>query len=224
MFDRIASRYDQLNRVMTLGLDISWRKKLNALLPSDLNHWVDIATGTGDQIVFFLNQNLKATQITGIDLSENMLSIAKDKLSSFPHVSLQKASMTNLPFETSSICALTCSFGIRNVESFEDALKEFNRVLKPGGVILILESSRPQNKLLQVFHASYMRFVLPVLAKALKTDPDAYSYLAQTTSQFPCGQNFCNHLMDSGFNHVMHKPMALGSVTVYYGKKHESAT
>lgn len=219
MFNHIAKKYDKLNRVMTLGLDKKWRQAMLSLMPSEVLHWLDAATGTGDQIYFFLKQNFKAEKITGIDLSEGMLEIGKAKLEVFKHVDLKKASMTQLPFDDQSFCVVTCSFGIRNADPFEKALKEFHRVLKPQGTLLILESSKPEAKLLRWGHKLYMKYMLPIYAKILGSDPQAYTYLADTTAKFPCGQDFVTILKNSGFSTIHAYPKTFGSVTIYYAKK-----
>jgi demethylmenaquinone methyltransferase/2-methoxy-6-polyprenyl-1,4-benzoquinol methylase len=219
MFDHIAQRYDKLNRVMTFGLDKSWRKSLNAHMPSSIEHWLDAATGTGDQILFSLDNGIKAQSITGIDLSEGMLDIGKQKLQSFKNVSLYKASLTKIPLEPLSCDVVTCSFGIRNVDPFTDSFLEFFRVLKQGGTLLILESSRPTNALLRLGHNFYMKKILPKIAYFMGSDPKAYAYLAETTSRFPCGEDLCSILRKVGFIDVKAIPMALGSVTLYHAKK-----
>jgi len=219
MFDRIARRYDRLNRVMTFGLDKSWRKAISKLMPSPINLWLDAATGTGDQILFSLQNGLKASEIIGIDLSEGMLSLGQSKLTNYPQVSLKKASLTRIPLQNNSCDVVTCSFGIRNVDPFTEGLAEFLRVLKSDGTLLILESSRPQHPLLSFGHRFYMKKILPRIASFLGSDPMAYSYLADTTSRFPCGNDFCHILKKVGFAQVIAIPMAFGSVTLYYAKK-----
>lgn len=219
MFNHIAKTYDKLNHVMTLGLDKKWRKAMLSLMPTHVSHWLDAATGTGDQIYFFLKHNFKAKKITGIDLSEGMLEIGQNKLKAFDHVHLQKASITDIPFEDQSLCALTCSFGIRNADPFEKALQEFYRVLKNQGTLIILESSRPKNPLLRLGHRLYMNYMLPIYAKILGSDPKAYAYLAQTTAAFPCGEDFIAILKKIGFQDIKYFPKTFGSVTIYYAKK-----
>lgn len=219
MFDRIASGYDRLNRVMTLGMDKSWRKAMSQLLPDSIEHWLDAATGTGDQILFAMQKGTKAKKVTGIDLSTKMLKIGQKKLKNFENVFLEHGSITEIPFNNATFDVITCSFGIRNVETFDEALCEFHRVLQPNGTLLILESSRPKHHLLDRFHTLYMKKVLPLLAKAFKSDPNAYSYLAETTSAFPSGLLFCEHLKKAGFTTLSCKKMAFGSVTLYHAKK-----
>lgn len=219
MFDRIALQYDKLNRVMTFCLDKSWRKAMTALMPPHIDLWLDAATGTGDQILFSLKQGLKAKRIKGIDLSEQMLKLGMEKLKHYPHVNLEKASIKTIPLQQNSCDLLTCSFGIRNVDPFTKGLREFNRVLKPGGTLLILESSRPKNPLIRFIHKLYMSQVLPGIASIFCSDPKAYAYLAETTSRFPCGQDFCHILKQCGFSDISYYPQAFGSVTIYYAKK-----
>lgn len=219
MFDRIASGYDKLNRIMTFGMDKSWRKAMSQLLPNSIDHWLDAATGTGDQILFAMQQNVKARKVTGIDLSTKMLKIGQKKLKNFENVFLEHASITEIPFNSENFDVVTCSFGVRNVESLDEALNEFFRVLKTNGTLLILESSRPNHKLLNGLHNLYMQNILPFLAKILRSDPKAYSYLADTTSVFPSGESFCNHLKKAGFTGISFKKMAFGSVTLYHAKK-----
>lgn len=219
MFDHIASQYDKINRIMTFGLDKAWRKAMLCLMPKNVTHWLDAATGTGDQIYFFLKNKFQAQQITGIDLSDGMLEIGLKKLQNFSNVNLLKASITSIPFENNTLCAVTCSFGIRNADPYQDALNEFYRVLKKDGSLIILESSRPENRLLFLGHKLYMKYMLPIYARLLKSNPQAYLYLADTTSKFPCGQDFVNILHKTGFQDVKTYPKAFGSVTIYHAKK-----
>jgi len=219
MFDRICHKYDRLNRLISLGLDKKWRRALTEKMPPSIEHWLDGATGTGDQILFSYNKGIQAKKITGIDLSQGMLEIGKIKLSHIPNLELQNGSLTAIPLADASCDLVTCSFGVRNVDPFTQSLAEFYRVLKSGGVLLILESSTPAHPWLAKGHQLYMQWVLPKLAWIMGSDPKAYTYLADTTSKFPCGKAFCQFLSASGFIHVDATPMTWGSVTLYYAQK-----
>jgi demethylmenaquinone methyltransferase/2-methoxy-6-polyprenyl-1,4-benzoquinol methylase len=225
MFDSISSTYDKTNRWMTLGLDLYWRKAVSALLPKkEKLILLDCATGTGDQLLSLLKHSNQIEQAIGIDLSEEMLEIARKKIrdSSYQNrVTLTHASALDLPFPKDSFDCITLSFGIRNVTDIHLCFQEMLRVLKPGGRVLILETSLPQNKLLKALNLFYIRNILPRIGGWISKKKEAYSYLNKTTETFPHGKVFCNLLEKAGFNGVKAIPMTLGSVSIYVGEKPE---
>lgn len=223
MFDRISPTYDRVNRVMSFGIDQSWRKKLCALLPENRELDVlDCATGTGDQIIALLEKRPKIRSVIGLDLAEAMMAIGKEKIAAKPYankVNFIRASAQELPFSNERFDAITISFGIRNVESVEKALIEFYRVLKPSGKLLILEGTIPTNPLWKALHLFYLRFCMPRIGGIFSKQPQAYRYLNETIETFPQGKAFCQLLLNAGFSQVKADPCLGGIATVYSGER-----
>jgi len=217
MFDLISPTYDRVNRILSLGMDKRWRKQVAKHLPCKKNLKIlDLATGTGDQILSLLNSKASIGSITGIDLSSEMLAIAKTKLQD--RADLILADAEKLTFPDNSFDAATFSFGIRNVPSPLTSLKSIYRVLKPSGKCLILEFSLPP-KPIRGFYLFYLRHILPRVGGLLSRKPSAYRYLNQTIEHFPSGKEFGYLMRDAGFSKLTAYPMALGGVTLYVGEK-----
>ncbi len=217
MFNAIASSYDGINRVLSLGMDLSWRKALADRIPSKANLSIlDLATGTGDQILSILKKHPSPQKIVGVDLAQEMLAQARQKLPA--SVELLCADALNLPFPDASFDAASFSFGIRNVENPLHSLREIYRVLKPRGRCLILEFSLPP-KPVRPFYLFYLRHLLPRIGALLSGNPNAYRYLNQTIESFPYGDAFCALLRQERFAQVQAIPLALGAVTLYLGDK-----
>lgn len=223
MFDAISPTYDWVNRVMTLGMDQHWRKKLCAFLP-DRPHLrvLDCATGTGDQIIALMEKGQQISSVVGVDLAKAMVKIAREKIGKKEYadkVDLQIASALALPFPDQSFDCVTISFGIRNVTDMMAAFQEFRRVLRPKGRLLILEGTVPRKKWLRSAHLFYLRHCLPKIGGALSRNFDAYRYLNETIETFPQGERFCGLLRAAGFFDVHNHPLLGGVVTVYRGDK-----
>lgn len=217
LFDVISPTYDKINRVLSLGMDQFWRAKVGKCLPKEgALKILDLATGTGDQAIALLKQNRAIASITGIDLSQEMLEIAKKK--NIPKTHFLKADAEQLPFENQSFDAATFSFGIRNVTSPLQSLKEIHRVLISGGQCFILEFSHPKS-VIKPFYFFYLRHVLPFIGGLLSGKYKAYRYLNQTIEQFPSGPAFQNIMKTAGFINLRQKRMALGAVSIYIGEK-----
>lgn len=221
MFDRIAHRYDFLNRALSLGQDVSWRKKVRSFLPKDRPlDLVDLATGTGDQIFFLLHGDAEIATARGFDLSEEMLAHGRKKIEARglqQRVELLTGDAMNVPVEDDVADVLTISFGIRNVLDVPEALLEMRRVLRPGGKLLILEASLPKNALIRKLYLFYFRHVLPRLGGLVSGDSYAYRYLNQTVETFPCGEAFCDLMRNAGYQQVEAKPLTMGIATIYQG-------
>ena len=217
IFDRISKTYDRTNRVLSLGMDLSWRKKLASHLPKEEDLKIlDLATGTGDQAIAFLNSEAPIHSITGIDLSKEMLEIAREKVLDAEFI---EADAQKIPFSKEVFHAVSFSFGIRNVPSPTTALEEIHRVLKPRGRCLILEFSLPRRPI-RAFYLLYLRHILPWLGGIISKNKEAYRYLNQTIEHFPSGKDFCLLMEGAGFKEVRAIPMNLGTVTLYIGEKH----
>ena len=220
IFDRISTSYDRINRILSFGMDRNWRRRTAAHLPQKKElSLIDLACGTGDQIISCLEKN--SHSCVGIDLSTEMLQIAKKKIDNTPfkeRVFLCHADATKLPFPAHTFDAATFAFGIRNVPSPINALKEIHRVLKPGGRFLILEFSLPKQPW-KSLHLFYLRHLLPHIGGALSKNKDAYRYLNETIETFPYGPSFCRLMQEAAFHSVRSIPMALGAVTLYIGDR-----
>jgi demethylmenaquinone methyltransferase/2-methoxy-6-polyprenyl-1,4-benzoquinol methylase len=217
MFDRISASYDRVNRIVSLGRDRSWRKSIARFLPDQKNLKIlDLATGTGDQAQALLQSKASIQSITGIDLSTEMLEIARRKIPN--KMEFIRADAEKLPFKEASFDAATFSFGIRNVTNPVQSLTEIHRVLKSKGKALILEFSLPPQPI-RAFFLFYLRYILPRVAGFVSRDYSAYRYLNQTIESFPSGKHFCQLMKEAGFLRIKEIPMNLGSVTLYIGEK-----
>lgn len=221
MFDNISPRYDFLNHFLSMGIDIRWRKKAIRLLkeyhPKSI---LDIATGTADFAIEAIS--LRPEKIVGLDLSEGMLSKGRIKIKEKklePIISLIKGDSENLPFEKASFDAITVAFGVRNFEHLQAGLREMSRVLKPGGVLIILEFSKPQTFPVKQLYGFYFKFILPFLGKLISSDNAAYSYLPESVQAFPDGKRFVGILLKCGFNKASIHPVSFGIATIYKAEK-----
>ena len=220
MFDRIAPTYDLVNRLLSFGLDIRWRKKVATHMPAERDMvLLDLATGTGDQVIS-LTQTGRFTQAVGMDMSAGMLSRGRDKIVQLglqETVSMLEGDATSLPLEDERFDAVTISFGIRNVVHVEKALAEMCRVLKPGGRAIILEFSLPENALIRAGHLFYLRRILPLVGGLVSGDSSAYRYLNTTIEAFPYGQAFCDLMTGAGFSSATPHRLTFGVATIYVG-------
>ncbi len=235
LFDKIALRYDLLNHLLTLNIDKYWRKKtVNQILVSKDNNQnnnnkiLDIATGTGDLLIEILKQK-KTTDITGIDLSENMLEIGKEKINKYlssnykkgnsPKVDLLRANVEQLPFLDNSFSAITCAFGVRNFAHLDKGIEEMYRVLDTNGQLIILEFAYPKNRIIRFFYNIYFTYLLPFIGKIISKDNTAYKYLMQSVKNFPKGKDFLEHLSVCGFDNTTYKSLTCGIVNIYSATK-----
>ena len=223
MFDRIAPRYDLINRVTSFGQDVRWRKKLIQFIPHGNSVCLlDLATGTGDVLITLLRASSHETRGIGIDLSEQMIFLGKVKLTNAlldDRATMQVGDATAIPLLDASVDLVTMAFGIRNVNDVPKVLSEIHRVLKPGGSVVILEFSLPQNFLIRFFYLLYFRIVLPIVGGLLSGCYDAYRYLTHSVESFVYGEEFCKLLRDAAFEGVFFEPLCLGVATLYVGKK-----
>ena len=216
MFDRIAKRYDFINRVLSCGIDIYWRRFLIKEIPDWQIKLLDIACGTGDQLLAILKKRKNITLAKGLDLSTGMLEIAKKKGSpDYFLVGDAKA----LPFGDESFDAASISFGIRNIDEPLIALKEMHRILSAKGKALVLEFSLPKNLLARSVYLFYLRHILPFVGNFLSKDKEAYSYLSKTIESFPYGSDFVDLMKEAGFTQATSKPLSFGIATLYVGVK-----
>lgn len=221
MFDTIAGNYDGLNRVISLGIDRAWRKKVIAIVcASKAQKVLDIATGTGDLALALAQKNIP--EVVGLDISAGMLEVGKQKIAKagFENkVTMLVGDSENLPFDNNSFDAITVSFGVRNFENLDKGLQEINRVLKLGGTFVVLETSVPTKFPFKQGYYVYTRLILPLIGKIFSRDKVAYGYLSKSAARFPFGTAFNNILHKNGFIHAEHKPQTFGVATIYVATK-----
>ena len=221
MFDTISGNYDGLNRVISFGIDIKWRKKVLKLV-SDKNPKtvLDIATGTGDLAI--LMTNTSAEKIIGLDISAGMLAIGRNKIKAknlSDKIEMILADSENMPFEDNTFDAITVAFGVRNFENLEKGLTEILRVLKPNGIFVILETSVPDKTPYKQGYTFYSKNILPLIGKLFSKDNSAYQYLSESASVFPYGEALNNILRKIGFIDVKAMPQTFGVATIYSASK-----
>lgn len=221
MFDTISTNYDGLNRVISFGIDVKWRKKVVDLVgKTNPDAVLDIATGTGDLAINLTKTGAK--RIVGLDLSEGMLAVGRKKINEknlSQQIEMVQGDSEALPFEDGSFDAITVAFGVRNFEDLEKGLSEIQRVLKPGGIFVVLETSVPTKFPYKQGYHFYTRYLLPVIGKLFSKDKVAYSYLSESAAAFPYGENFNNILRKIGFTNVEDKPQTMGVATIYIASK-----
>ena len=222
MFDSIAHRYDFLNRFLSIGIDITWRKKAIAFL-KDINpkKILDVATGTAD-VALMTEKILNPTEIVGIDISDGMLEVGRQKIVRAgvqEIIKLYNGDSAAIKYDDNSFDAVTVAFGVRNFEFLEKGLSEILRVLRPGGKLVVLEFSRPKNAIVKPFYNLYMKKISPNVGKLFSKNKDAYAYLDESIQKFPEGENFVNILKKVGYNNIINKPLSFGICTIYCGTK-----
>jgi demethylmenaquinone methyltransferase/2-methoxy-6-polyprenyl-1,4-benzoquinol methylase len=221
MFDTISGNYDGLNRVISFGIDVQWRKKvLNLVSSSNPKMILDIATGTGDLAI--LMATTKAEKIIGLDISSGMLEVGKKKIAHknlSDKIEMLLADSENMPFEDNTFDAITVAFGVRNFENLEKGLAEILRVLKPNGIFVILETSNPTKFPYKQGYHFYTKYILPLIGKLFSKDDVAYGYLSESASVFPFGEALNNILRKVGFINVVDRPQTFGVATIYSASK-----
>jgi len=222
MFNSIAFRYDFLNRFLSAGIDVSWRKKaIKQLKEIQPKMVLDVATGTGD-VAILTYKMLNPEKITGIDISDGMLELGRKKIEKLglqDKISLQNGDSETILFPDNSFDAVTVAFGVRNFENLEQGLKEMYRVLKPGGKAVILEFSKPKQTAFKGLYKLYMNIVAPGFGKMFAKNKDAYQYLNDSVQAFPEGQTFLTIMNGAGFTQTYFKTLSLGICTIYCGSK-----
>ena len=221
MFNNISKEYDILNRVISFGIDVSWRKKIVKILKSkNPSTILDVATGTGDLAIAMVKTN--AQKIIGLDISKGMLDVGIEKIKDRNlnnTIEMVIGDSENLKYENDFFDAVTVSFGVRNFESLDSGLSEIFRVLKPNGSLVILETSSPTKFPFKQFYRFYSKFILPSIGKIFSKDKVAYNYLSESSAEFPYGEKFNNILKKIGFTNVVDFPQTFGVATIYVACK-----
>lgn len=214
LFDRIAATYDTVNRILSFGIDSLWRRRVVRRLPQ--GNVLDLACGTGELALAIAQK--EGVQVTGLDLSEGMLEVARRRTQG-KAITLIHGDAQQLPLPDSSFDATTIAFGIRNVPDVPAALAEMHRVLRPGGRTFILEFSLPANRIVRALHCFYLRHVLPRVGGWVSGDRAAYRYLNTTIEAFPYGEDFLALVREAGFTECTATPLTMGIATLYEGRK-----
>ncbi|MEO5775929.1 MAG: bifunctional demethylmenaquinone methyltransferase/2-methoxy-6-polyprenyl-1,4-benzoquinol methylase UbiE [Flavobacterium sp.] len=222
MFDNISGSYDGLNRVISLGIDMKWRKKVVALVAEKNPKIIlDIATGTGDLVIMMAN-NTAAKKIIGLDISAGMLEVGQQKIDEkklSEKIEMVLGDSEKMPYDDNYFDAITVSFGIRNFENLEKGLAEIYRVLKPNGIFVILETSVPVKFPFKQGYTFYTKFILPIIGKIFSKDNNAYGYLSESAANFPFGETLNNILRKISFIECKAMPQTFGVATIYTATK-----
>lgn len=222
MFDSISWRYDLLNHLLSVGVDVYWRRRamreLKALKPKLI---LDVATGTGDLAIQAI-KSLDPDKVIGVDISTGMMEIGRKKIESkglSKKIELRRGDSENLPFEENKFDAVIVAFGVRNFENLEKGLAEMLRVLRPGGKVVVLEFSKPDKFPFRQFYGLYFKFVVPIVGRLVSKDKAAYDYLPESVHAFPRGKTFVDILDRLGYKNTACKPLTFGIASIYTGTK-----
>jgi len=221
MFDSIAGRYDLLNHLLSAGIDVRWRKKAIALLKAKQPRQIlDIATGTGDFALEALSLNPE--KVTGIDISEGMLNVGREKITKLGlahKIELKKGDSEKIESPDNYFDAVIVAFGVRNFENLPVGLAEMQRVLKPGGTVVILEFSKPSGVFFKGVYNFYFKYILPFVGRLISGDSAAYTYLPESVNEFPYGRQFVELLEKTGFKSAECKELTFGISSIYTATK-----
>lgn len=221
MFDNISGKYDLLNRILSMGIDVSWRKKVVKSVKKEKPETIlDIATGTGDLAIAMAKST--DAKITGFDLSAGMLEVGRKKVEEQNlqnRIEMIQGDAENMPFEDNSFDVITVAFGVRNFENLEKGLNDIYRVLKPDGKFIILEFSQPESFPMKQLYSFYSRTVLPRIGKKISKDQSAYTYLPDSVQAFPYGEEMKKILKKSKFVEPYDKKLTFGIASIYESKK-----
>lgn len=221
MFDSIAPKYDFLNRVLSMGIDQGWRKKaINSLKEVNPKQILDVATGTADLAIAALKLN--PDHITGIDISNQMLNVGRDKIKAkniSDKITLTQADSANLPFEDNKFDAITVAFGVRNFEFLQQGINQMYRVTRKGGKLAVLEFSNPKSFPFKQIYNFYFKYILPGWGGLISKSKTAYTYLPESVQHFPEGEQFAAYLKNAGYTQINIQPLTFGICTLYTAVK-----
>lgn len=225
MFDTISENYDGINKIISLGTDANWKKKILQMVQQQSKNFgattiLDVATGTGDLAILFAETS--ATEIIGLDISQGMLDIGKKKIEEKKLTSKIKMVLGDgekIPYTDNYFDVITVAYGVRNFENLDQGLSEILRVLKPNGLFIILETSVPTKFPFKQGYYLYTSYIMPTIGKLFSKDKKAYTYLSNSAQNFPFGEALNNILQKIGFIDVKHFPQTMGVATIYKASK-----
>ncbi|MFA7616475.1 MAG: bifunctional demethylmenaquinone methyltransferase/2-methoxy-6-polyprenyl-1,4-benzoquinol methylase UbiE [Moheibacter sp.] len=221
MFDNISGKYDELNHILSMGIDVGWRKKVVKIIKNQNPETVlDIATGTGDLAIMMAKST--DAKITGFDLSAGMLEVGRKKIAELNlgnRIEMIQGDAEKMPFDDNSFDCITVAFGVRNFEDLKKGLDEIYRVLKPGGKFVILEFSQPQSFPMKQLYSFYSKYILPMIGKKISKDKSAYTYLPESVKAFPYGEEMKKILKSSNFIKTTDKKLTFGISSIYASLK-----
>lgn len=221
MFNNISKRYDLLNHLLSLGIDIYWRKQAIKQLKADRPQLImDMATGTADFAIESLSLNPQ--KVIGVDISEGMLDVGRQKLKKMKldqRIELKLGDSERIPFDDNIFDAIIVAFGVRNFENLEQGLSDMYRVLKPGGKVVVLEFSKPTVFPLKQLYNFYFKYILPLIGRIISKDQSAYTYLPESVQAFPDGNAFLEVLQKVGYHETTCKTLTFGISSIYTGRK-----
>jgi demethylmenaquinone methyltransferase/2-methoxy-6-polyprenyl-1,4-benzoquinol methylase len=222
MFNAISPKYDALNRILSAGIDQSWRRKtLREIRATGALKLLDVATGTAD-LALALAKGIPGSKVVGVDISSGMLEVGRSKVRAKDlegRVRLDLGDGEQLPYEESSFGAVTVAFGVRNFENLEQGLRDMRRVLEPGGTLAVLEFSQPTAWPLRSLYLFYFKNILPRIGRMVSKDASAYTYLPNSVQAFPYGEAFAAKLREAGFKSVRVRPLTFGIASLYVAIK-----
>jgi demethylmenaquinone methyltransferase/2-methoxy-6-polyprenyl-1,4-benzoquinol methylase len=222
MFNAISPKYDALNRILSAGIDQSWRRKtLREIRATGALNLLDVATGTAD-LALALAKGIPGSRVVGVDISSGMLEVGRSKVRANDlegRVRLDLGDGEQLPYEESSFGAVTVAFGVRNFENLEQGLRDMRRVLEPGGTLAVLEFSQPTAWPLRSLYLFYFKNILPRIGRMVSKDASAYTYLPNSVQAFPYGEAFAAKLREAGFQSVRVRPLSFGIASLYLAIK-----
>lgn len=222
MFNAISPKYDALNRILSAGIDQSWRRKtLREIRATGALKLLDVATGTAD-LALALAKGIPGSKVVGVDISSGMLEVGRSKVRAKDlegRVRLDLGDGEQLPYEESSFGAVTVAFGVRNFENLEQGLRDMRRVLELGGTLAVLEFSQPTAWPLRSLYLFYFKNILPRIGRMVSKDASAYTYLPNSVQAFPYGEAFAAKLREAGFQSVRVRPLSFGIASLYLAIK-----
>ena len=227
MFDGIAHRYDFLNHFFSLGIDVLWRKACIRILRKESpKRMLDVATGTADFAIEAVRMGLDV-HVSGVDISAGMLEVGREKVAARgwnDRIDLIQGDSVALPFDDGHFDCFTVAFGVRNFEDLQGGLRDMLRVLKPGGLGLVLEFSKPKHFPIKQVFGLYFKYIMPTVGRWVSKDPAAYTYLPESVQAFPEGENFLAQLSEAGYVDVKARTLTGGIATIYTGRKANHAS